>query len=743
MTDASKPSQIRKFNPGIFQSDEDVKKQFVVREDDLQRVLKALRRHDSVLVTGTRGSGKTMLLARVAAELRTDDELYPVRFMEESYEIMDLGDFWLETLFHLASETATQDPDLSQELTDAHEDLVSRLRGEDSKAKVLEAARRMGRTLVLMVENLQDLWRDADDDFGSKLRKALQADRRILLLGTATEKFDGLEQGLFQENIDLNPLQTRDCKRLWKAVSGDEDVRDREIKPMEILTGGNPRLLVIVAQFARRRSLRDYLARAELMEELVGLIDEHTEYFRSHLQGLAKAERRVYLAVIDLWRPSTTPEIAARARMDVRAVSAMIGRLVRRKMVHAEKLYTAKDGSDRREEKEQIVYLAVIGLGRPSTVAEIADHVHRREMSLDDISTVLGGLVRDRVVEVGKKRLYAANQGLYSIYYKLRRQGHRERTKVTDLLRFMSVFYTDPEISDPSDESGRERGENRATDLGGDYEMKEREVAKWLNKGVAPSGPGTAGGDVERCDQLIERLGHSKAPSDQEQVAKAMVFKGVTLWQRKEFERELEVYDQLVERYGDSDAPAVQEQVAKALDNKGITLRRQDKDTETAAYEELITRLAHSPALAIQEWVAEAQLRVDRPEEALRICEALDADKGFRWRAAFIKTRALFKQGNSRAAMDAFARYVYPDFRLGVDETTMRKMQTWLIELISAGVQQRRLLEILLTDNERAAALEPMIAALRRDMDLQVRVPAEVKKVADDIFDAISASRKR
>ena len=803
MTDASKPLEIRKFNPGIFQSDEDVKKQFVVREDDLQRVLKALRRHDSVLVTGTRGSGKTMLLARVAAELRTDDELYPVRFMEESYEIMDWGDFWLETLFHLARETEVQEPDLSQELTDAHEDFASRLRGDDAKAKVLEVA--LGRTLVLMVENLQDLWPDADNSkankiFRQKLRHVLQTEDQILLLGTATEEFDGSEQGLFQEHINLNPLETQDCKRLWKMVSGEEEapardsgrdgrVRDREIKPLEILTGGNPRLLVIVAQFARRRSLRDYLARAELMEELVGLIDEHTEYFRSHLQGLAKAERRVYLAVIDLWRPSTTPEIAARARMDVRAVSAMIGRLVRRKMVHAEKLYTAKDGSDRREEKEQIVYLAVVGLRRPSTVAEIADHVHRREgyreMSLDDISTVLGGLVRDKVVEVGKKRLYVAKEGLYSIYYKLRRQGHRERTKVTDLLRFMSVFYTDSEISYPSDESGRERGENRVTDLGGDYEMKEREVAKWLNKGVAPSGPGTEGSDVERYDELIERLGHSAAPSDQEQVAKAMVvkgvtlwrrkkfareievydrlverygdsdapavqeqvakamvYKGVTLWGRKEFRREIEVYDQLVERYGDSDAPAVQEQVAKALDNKGITLRRRDGATaEIAAYEELVTRLARSPALEIKEWVAEAQLRVDRLEDALRICDELDADKGLRLRAAFIRTRALFKQGNHGAAMEAF-RSVYTDFRLGADdETTMRKMQTWLIELISAGVQQRRLLEILLMDKETAATLEPMIAALRKDMNLQVRVPAEVQEVANDIFDAIRNQR--
>lgn len=708
MTEASKPSEIRKFNPGIFQSDEELKKQFVVRTGELDTVLGALRRSyflRHVLVTGRRGAGKTMLLARVAAELRAADEfsLYPVRFTEESHEIMDSGDFWLEALFHLVHETAERTPDLSHDLAGAHERLASEWRGDrgdelhrEARETVLDAADRLGRTLVLMVENLHDLWRDVDDDFELELREALQNERRILLLGTATESFEG--SNLFQVSVSLDPLDTGDCARLWKQVSG-EAVKEREIRPLEILTDGNPRLLVIVAQLVRRRSLRDYLSERELMEELVGLIDEHTEYFRSHLQGLAKTERRVYLALLDLWRPSTTGEIAARARMDVRVVSAMLGRLV-----HQRRLVRPVEGGDETKRKKQ---------------------------------------------------LYAVTERLYSIYYKLRRSGRRDAAKVRGLLRFMAVFYTDSELADSISEPGRDSNQARFlecaaqpgssydSDPGDDYELKEREVAKWLNKGVAPSGPGTAAGDIDRCDELIERLGHSAAPGDKEQVAKAMVYKGVTLWHRKEFEREIEVYDQVVESYGDSDDPAVQEQVAKALDNKGITLRRQGKATaEIAAYEELVTRLARSPALAIQEWVAEAQLRVDRPEEALRICEALDADKGFRWRAAFIKTRALFKQGNSRAAMDAFARYVYPDFRLGVDdETTMRKMQTWLIELISAGVQQRRLLEILLTDKERAAALEPMIAALRRDMNLQVRVPAEVQEVANDIFDAIRNQR--
>ena len=47
------------------------------------------------------------------------------------------------------------------------------------------------------------------------------------------------------------------------------------------------------------------------MSELVTLIDEHTEYFRGHLEVLAKTERRVYVSVIDLWQPSSASEIAS------------------------------------------------------------------------------------------------------------------------------------------------------------------------------------------------------------------------------------------------------------------------------------------------------------------------------------------------------------------------------------------------------------------------------------------------
>ena len=146
----------------------EVIKQFVVRKRERGIVLEVLGGNiespscQHILVVASRSRGKTMLLTCAAAELRTDDALsgclLPVRFMEESQKIFNLADFWLETLFHLVRESAAQDPELARELRETHAALSNRWREqaleEHTHAAVLEAADRIGRKLVLIVENI-------------------------------------------------------------------------------------------------------------------------------------------------------------------------------------------------------------------------------------------------------------------------------------------------------------------------------------------------------------------------------------------------------------------------------------------------------------------------------------------------------------------------------------------------------------------------------------------------------------
>ena len=625
--------RIRKFNPGTFQSDEEVIEQFEVRKCELDIVLEVLRDNiDSpscqhVLVVAPRGRGKTMLLARIAAELnpqiaadlKIDDKLseclLPVRFMEESHEIFNIADFWLETLFYLARESVKHDPALAQELRETHADLIDhwpeKVPADRVLATVLDAADRLGKKLVLMVENLQTLCEDVDEDFGWQLRGVLQSEPQIMLLATATSHFEGLydaEEPFFEQFriINLEPLTTEECRRLWQVVTGDA-VSEDGIRPLEILTGGSPRLLVIVAGFAQHRSL------SQLMEELVTLIDDHTEYFRGHLEVLPKSERRVYLSVIDLWQPSSAGEIAVRARMDVRYVSTMLGRLVNRG--------------------------AVIFEG------------------------------------TGRKRLHVASERLYSIYYKLRRERD-EVAVVANLIHFMAVFYSKAELAEMSDKLIAEAAESKviregfkraiaeqpqigsvfsnivrpsidqASDLAtlidkenvkqlfeeiitaldeGEFEKiietVDQAFAAWsanwsrvpepliaagfFTKALAHEQLGDYAGALASYDEVIARLSSSDAPALQTLVACALFGKGNVQVKLEELASAKASYGEVIARFGDSDAPDLQERVAWALFGKGDAQVQLDEFASgLASYDEVITRFSDSDAPALQERVA-------------------------------------------------------------------------------------------------------------------------------------------
>ena len=685
---------IRKFSPGTYQSDEEIISQFVVRNHELKTILEVLHGNikssscQHVLVVAPRGRGKTMLLARAAAELRTKEKfsehLLPVQFMEESQEIFNLADFWLETLFHLAREIAAYDPELAQELRETYAALTDRWQereiGDHARATVLAAADQLGRKLVLMVENLQALCESVDEDFGWKLREVLQSEPQIMLLASATSRFESLddvEQPFFElfRIVSLERLATKDCQLLWEVVSGKE-ASEREIRPLEILTGGSPRLLVIIAEFARHGSMR------QLMEELVALIDEHTEYFRGHLENLPNMERRVYLAVIDLWQPSKPSEIAARARMDVRKVSTMLGRL----------------------------------MGRGAVIVEGS----------------------------GKKRLYVAAERLYSIYYRLRRERD-EAVVVQNLIYFMAVFYSEFELYSMSNNLIEEAAQSRTIREGieraiaeqsriedefcdikwqtirqisnqalENYRLMNKQLLKEkvhkafkekdpkkaieiVNQALASqnTSPSTIPefsiaflferkilgyeqlanfeAVITTCSEFIKRF--RNIPELEWRVASVMIDKGNALGELDNFEAAIKTYDKVIKDFGDADAQNLQWEVASAMIQKGNTLEKlNDFEAAIKTYDKVIESFADTDAQNLQHWVVSAIIDKGNALEKLGDFEAAiktydkvikdfgDTDaKNLQWRIAWamiFKGNALEKLGDFEAAIKTYDKVV-------------------------------------------------------------------------------------
>jgi tetratricopeptide (TPR) repeat protein len=608
-----------KYNPG-FSSDADLIESFVVRKPYLDLILENLRENTGsanqhVLVVGARGTGKTMLVRRVAAEVRTDPQLnglwYPLVFAEESYQITSVGEFWLEALFHVADQTQDASwQSIYEELrTEVDE---TRLR-QRALAQLMDFADAQGKRILLVVENLNMLFAEqlgSHDDW--ELRHTLQNEPRLMLLGTATqrlEQIEAIQKAWFEffTIYQLEALSLEECRVLWMGITG-KSVYDNRLKPIRILTGGNPRLLRILIDFAVDLSLKD------LMGNLSQLIDEHTDYFKSHLDNLAAAERKVFIALLDLWDPKGARDIATIARMNVSQVSSLLNRLVSRGAVMV-------------------------------------------------------------VQAKGRKKLYQASERLYNIYYLMRRRSHPS-SRVRAAVTFMVSFYQGNELVDVTAKLANEACLLNPTEradhfyayqgiLNATQQPKLREellkatpqtflsapdVPESLRQllTVSPQDQQQEGWEeftkvreffdlghfedaLTLLDSLINRFEVGAELPHLEGLAKALFSKGVILGSLGWSEEAIAVYDDLIRRLESCTELPLLEQLAKALFNKGTTLGSLGRlEDEIAVYDDLIRHVESRTELPLLEQLAKALVNkgarlgsLCRSEEAIAVYDDL------------------------------------------------------------------------------------------------------------------------
>lgn len=372
-----------KFNPG-FQTDMEAIDGFVVRKAELQYVLDRLAGSDPaahVIIVGPRGAGKTTLCRRVLAEARTRDDLVgawmPIVLGEESYSVTTPGEFLLECLFHLI-----EDPNSAIDADDYSQAL--RIESEaELRAHCYNVLRQVtettGRRYLAIVENLHMIVRDQLTTDEHDLLEILRDNSVFGVVATAVRSDDDSDLLDGFDYLQLKPLELEECHQLWSWLTRRKVDKSR-IRPLQILTGGSPRLLHILAEFMKTPSLHD------LMENLNYLIDQNTEYFKSQLDALPSQERKVFVALLEVWDPGSAKQIAEAARVSVNTASSLLNRL-----------------SDRG---------AVVK--RPGT---------------------------------GRAVLYQAAERLFNIYYLMRRRSHPS-SRVRALVAFMTQYYDRDELVD-------------------------------------------------------------------------------------------------------------------------------------------------------------------------------------------------------------------------------------------------------------------------------------------------------
>lgn len=354
------------YNPSRLK-DAEIIAAFVTREPLMRRIVadiaaeKPRSRAQHHLIVGQRGMGKTLLLARIAAELRTSslkDRFIPLVFAEEQYSIDRLSKFWLNCLDSLADEhdragnTAAVD-----EIDNTVRRLTPRLSGSGNDTDLsretleafLQAAAATGRRPVLLVDNLQIVFERISPDEQHMLREALMRAGCPILVGAspiqpaATERYDAAFYDQFKTHY-LSPLSVEEMQSLMLHLATAVDraeVRDRvlqnpeRVKVLRQLTGGSPRTTATLFFLYAEDFAPDVFG------DLENLLDRVTPLYKAVFEDLPAQQQVLGSAIANHWDPITARQLAEITGLAPGKVSPQLDRMEKSGFIEKVELFNS------------------------------------------------------------------------------------------------------------------------------------------------------------------------------------------------------------------------------------------------------------------------------------------------------------------------------------------------------------------------------------------------------------------
>lgn len=346
--------QLSLYNTGRM-TPEQVIAAFAARRPVLERIIadlaaeKPKSRAQHHLIVGQQGMGKTMLLARIAAELRTVSDLnsrfIPLVFSEEQYAVDRLSKFWLNCLDSLADVREQEGNAQAVAEIDA---TVARFTAasvrpvkddppfaDEVYAAFVEATQSTGQRPVLLVDNLQIVFERLNNQEQHSLRELLMRSGAPILVGASpcpppqSQDYGAAFYDHFKVHY-LCPLEESEMRdllvHLAEATQRD-DVRQRvlqypaRLKVLRQLTGGNPRTtLTLFFLYAE-----DFAP--GVFGDLEGLLDRVTPLYKARFEELTAQQQVVTSAIANNWYPLTAAKLAQVAALPSGTISSQLDRL--------------------------------------------------------------------------------------------------------------------------------------------------------------------------------------------------------------------------------------------------------------------------------------------------------------------------------------------------------------------------------------------------------------------------------
>jgi tetratricopeptide (TPR) repeat protein len=289
--------------------------------DAVERAAESARSRDKhhLLFIGPRGSGKThfvtLLFHRVDAIDELKDKLR-IAWLNEDETCPRVLDLLLRIHSALEKKYPMEFPaDFADDLRGASE--------EQATARLIAMLlQRLGdRYLLVIVENLDELFKSIGETGQKALRALLQNHPVICLVATAQGLFDGVQKrsapffGFFQIE-HFKPLSVDEATELLANIArlnGDAALTEflqtssgrARIRVLHHLSGGNHRIYIVLSEFITRDSVE------ELVRPFEEMIDELTPYYQERVRWLAPLQRRIVEFLCRQQQPTAVKAIAS------------------------------------------------------------------------------------------------------------------------------------------------------------------------------------------------------------------------------------------------------------------------------------------------------------------------------------------------------------------------------------------------------------------------------------------------